>query len=46
MGETVVGFAGDDAGFEQEGEVAVEGDLAEADDDTNAGEGLNLGGEV
>ncbi len=46
VGETVVRFAGDDAGFEEEGEVAVEGDLAEADDDADAGEGLDLGGEM
>jgi hypothetical protein len=44
--EAVLGFASDDAGFEQEGEVAVEGDLSEANDDTDSGKGLNLAGQV
>ena len=46
VGEGVVGSAGDDAGVEQMGEVAVPGDFAEADDDADAGEGLDLGGEM
>ena len=46
VGEAVLGFAGDDAGLEQVGEVAVEGDLAEADDDADAGQGLDFSGEV
>lgn len=46
VGEAVGGFAGDDAGVEQVGHVAIEGDLAEADDDADAGECLDLGGEV
>jgi hypothetical protein len=46
VGEGVVRFFGDDAGVEQVGEVAVEGDLAEADDDADAGEGLDFGGEM
>ncbi len=37
VSEAVVGFAGDDTSFEEEGEVAIEGDLAEADDDADAG---------
>src|SRR5258708_15836720 len=44
--EAVFGFALDDAGVEQVGEVAVEGDLAKADDDTGARQGLNLVGKV
>ena len=46
MGETVGGLAGDNAGLQQEGEVAVEGDLAEADDDADARQGLDLGCEM
>ncbi len=46
VGEAVFGFALDDAGVEQVGEIAVEGDLSEADDDTDAREGLNFVGEV
>jgi hypothetical protein len=46
MGEAVIRFAGDDAGVEKVGEVAVEGDLSEADDDTDVGEGLNFAGEM
>ena len=44
VAEAVGGAAGDDAGVEEMGEVAVEGDLAEADDDADAGEGGELGG--
>lgn len=44
--KTVLGFASDDAGLKQEGEVAVEGDFAEADDDANARESLDFIGEV
>ena len=46
VGEGVVGFFLDDAGVEEVGEVAVEGDLAEADDDSDAGEGLDFSGEM
>ncbi len=46
VGEAVLGLAGDDAGFEQEGEVAIEGDLSEADDDTDARQGVNFSGKV
>jgi len=46
VGEAVVGFARDDAGVEKVGEVAVEGDLTEADDDADARQGLDFLGEV
>ena len=46
VGEAVLRFAGDDSGFEQEGQVTVEGDLTQADDDADAREGLNFSGEV
>lgn len=46
MGEAVVRFATDDAGFEEESHVSVEGYLAEADDDAHSGQSLNLLGEV
>jgi hypothetical protein len=46
VGEAVLGFAGDDAGVEQVGEIAVEGDLSQTDDDADAREGANLIGEV
>ena len=43
MGETVRGARGDGAHVEQVRQVAVEGDLAQADDDADAGEGGELG---
>jgi hypothetical protein len=46
MGEAIVGFAGDDAGVEEVGEVAVEGDLSQADDDADARERLNFIGQM
>jgi len=46
VGEAILGPAGDDAGFEQEGQVTIEGDLSEADDDTDARQGLNFSGKV
>jgi len=46
VGEAVLGFAGDDAGFEQEGEIAVEGYLSQADDDADARKGLDLSGKM
>lgn len=46
VGEGVLGFAGDNASVQEIGEVPVEGYLAEADDYSNAGQGLNLGGQV
>lgn len=46
MREAVLGFSCDDAGLEEKGEIAVEGDLSEADDDANARESLNLIGEM
>ena len=46
MGEAVLGFASDDAGVEQIGQIAVECDLSEADDDADAGEGLDFVGQM
>ena len=46
VGEAIVGFACDDAGFKQEGEVAVKGYLSEADYDADSGESLNLASQV
>jgi hypothetical protein len=46
VSETVFGFAVDHAGLEQIGEVTVKGDLPQADDDTDALQGLDLGGEM
>ncbi len=46
VGEAVLGFASDDAGLKQKGQIAVEGDLSEADDDADAWQRLDLGGEV
>lgn len=42
MGKAVGRFAGDDAGVEKIGKVAVEGDLAQANDYTDFGERLDL----
>lgn len=44
--ETVGRFAGDDAGMEQVGEVAVEGDLSQADDDANPGKRVDFACEM
>ena len=46
VGEAILGPARDDTGFEQEGQVTIEGDLSEADDDTDPREGLDFCGEV
>ncbi len=46
MTETVCGFSGDDSGVEQISQVAIEGNLAEADDDPDTRQGLHLVGEV
>ena len=46
VGEAVVGFARDDACVQQEGEIAVEGDLSEADDDADTRQGLDFSGEM
>ena len=46
VGEGVVGAAGDDSREQEVCEVAVPGDLAEADDDADAGECADLGREV
>jgi hypothetical protein len=46
MRETVLGFAGDDAGFKQKGEVAVKGDLPEAYGDTDTRQSLDFSCEV
>ena len=46
VGEAVGRFAGDDSAMVQVGEVAIEGDLAEADDDLDAAEEVDLRGEV
>ena len=42
VGEAVFGFACDDAGVKQVGKIAVEGYLAEAYDDADARQSLNL----
>src|ERR1700704_5133360 len=46
VGKAVFGFACDDAGKEEVGEIAIEGDLAQTDDDAGARQCLNLAGEV
>jgi hypothetical protein len=46
VSEVVVGSACNDAGVEQVGEIAVPGDFAQADDDTDAQECGDLGGEM
>ena len=46
VGEAILGFASDDASLEEEGEIAVEGDLSEADDDADAWEGLDFIGKM
>ncbi len=46
VGEAVFGFARDRARVQQEGEIAVEGDLSEADDDTDARQRLDFSGEM
>ncbi len=46
VGEAVLGFALDDAGVEQVGEIAVESDLSEADDDTDARQRLDFSGKM
>jgi hypothetical protein len=42
VSKAVCGFARDNAGLQKEGEVAIEGDLAQADDDAYARQGLNF----
>ncbi len=46
VGKGVFGFSRDDAGLQEIGEVAVEGDLSEADDDADSCECFDLGGEI
>ncbi len=46
VGETILGFASDGAGLKQVGEVAVEGNLSEADHNADARQGFDFGGEV
>jgi hypothetical protein len=46
MGETVVGFACDDASVQQIGHVAVEGYLSQTDNDANTRESLNFIGQM
>ena len=46
VAETILRFASDDAGLEQVSEVAIESDLSEADDDTDAWQGLDFAGQV
>jgi hypothetical protein len=46
VGEAVVGPSGYDSGVEQVGEVAIPGDFAEADDDSDAGQSGDLSGEM
>jgi len=46
VGEAVLRFASDDAGLEQIGEVAVEGNLSEGDDDADSRQGLDFAGQV
>lgn len=42
VGKTILRFESDDASQEEIGEVAVEGNLAEADNDADARESLDL----
>jgi hypothetical protein len=44
--ESIGRFASDNVGLQEVGQVAVEGDLSEADDDADAGERFDLAGEV
>lgn len=46
VGEAVLRFAGNDAGVKQVGQIAVEGDLSEADDDADSRQGLYFGGKM
>ena len=46
VSETILRLALDGAGLEQIGEVAVESNLSEADDDADARQGLDLGGKM
>jgi hypothetical protein len=42
VGEMVFGLAGDHSGLKEMRKIAVEGDLSQADDDTDAWQSLNL----
>lgn len=44
--EAVCRLPGDDAGVQKIGEIAVEGDLSQADNDANASQGLDLARQV
>src|SRR5882672_5781787 len=46
VGEAVFGFARDGARVQQEGEIAVESDLSQADDDTDARQRLDFSGKM
>jgi hypothetical protein len=46
MGKTIVGFACDDASVQQIGQVAVEGDLSQTDDNADTRESLNFIGQM
>jgi hypothetical protein len=46
VSESIFRFPGNDAHLQKIGKVAVEGDFAEANDDANAGQSLNLMGEM
>src|ERR1700755_2709753 len=46
VGEAVFGFALDDAGVEEMGKIAVKGDLAQADNDTDARQSMDFVGQM
>ncbi len=46
VGEAVFRFASDNSGMQEVRKIGVEGDLSEADDDANARQSLNLGGQM
>ena len=46
VGEAVFGFVRDDVCVQQEGEIAVEGDLSEADDDSDTRQRLDFSGKM
>ena len=46
VGETERRFAGDDAGLQQMGQIAVKGDLPQTYDDANSRQRLNLASEM
>ncbi len=44
--EAVLGFSRDDAGVEQVGQIAVEGDFSEANDDADSRQGFDFTGQM